>query len=109
MAENLKGHDGSVNGVEIQHGVAIVTQRMPAARVLVGSPGLPCDQVGQEADIQPIVDRLIEVIGNREEALRWLGTPVRALDYATPISLLHDSVGQQQVLAVLSQLEHGVL
>ena len=56
-----------------------------------------------------IIDRAIQVIGDRKKALRWLGTPVRALNYATPISRLHDSVGQSAVLKVLTQLEHGIL
>jgi uncharacterized protein (DUF2384 family) len=41
--------------------------------------------------------------------MRWLGTPVRALNYATPISRLHDPESREQVLSVLTQLEHGVL
>jgi uncharacterized protein (DUF2384 family) len=41
--------------------------------------------------------------------MRWLRTPVRALDYATPISLLHDALGRDAVLTVLGRLEHGVL
>jgi uncharacterized protein (DUF2384 family) len=49
------------------------------------------------------------VIGDRDEALRWLGTPVRALDYATPISLLGQPDGEARVMNVLTQLEHGVL
>jgi putative toxin-antitoxin system antitoxin component (TIGR02293 family) len=61
------------------------------------------------SDREEVVNRAIEVIGDEEQAMRWLGTPVRALDYATPISRLHDSEGQAQVLRVLSQLEHGVL
>lgn len=112
MAEDLKGFDGSVNGVKILHGVAIATQRMPVATGRAGIPPLSRSQESQtrlEADVEPIVERAIEVIGNREEALRWLGTPVRALDYATPISGLHSPAGRQQVLAVLTQLEHGVL
>ena len=56
-----------------------------------------------------VVDRATEVIGDRNEALRWVGTPVRALGYATPISLLGTREGSQQVLAVLDRLEHGVL
>jgi uncharacterized protein (DUF2384 family) len=28
-------------------------------------------------DVEPIIQRAIEVIGGREEAMRWLGTPVR--------------------------------
>lgn len=53
--------------------------------------------------------RAKEVIGDEQEALRWLGTPVRALNYATPISLLGSEEGQQAVLKVLDRLEHGVV
>jgi len=53
--------------------------------------------------------RAAEVIGSEAEAMRWMGTPVRALDYATPISLLHDPKGLQSVLSVLGRLEHAVL
>ncbi len=53
--------------------------------------------------------RAIEVIGDKREAMRWLGTPVRALDYATPISLLCEAEGRAEVLRVLGRMEHGVL
>jgi DNA-binding CsgD family transcriptional regulator len=55
-----------------------------------------------------LVDRAIEVIGDRDEAMRWLGTPIRALDYATPISLLGTNEGASRVEDVLGQMEHGV-
>jgi len=58
---------------------------------------------------EAVIDRAIQVIGDEERAMRWMGTPVPALDYATPISRLHDSQGQADVLRVLTQLEHGVL
>ena len=67
---------------------------------------------GQRAgsrDREAVIARAMEVIGDEKEALRWLGTPVRALDYATPISRLSDPEGQAAVLNVLTQLEHGVL
>ncbi len=35
-----------------------------------------------------VLDRAVEVIAARGEAMRWMGTPVRAIDYATPVSLL---------------------
>ncbi len=61
----------------------------------------------------PEVDRVVgmatKIIGNREEALRWMGTPIRALGFATPVSLLATPEGEARVLAVLSQLEHGVM
>ena len=56
-----------------------------------------------------IIHRTVEVIGDRADAMRWLGTPVRDLDYATPISLLHSVKGRESVLAVLGRLEHGIL
>ena len=61
------------------------------------------------AALQQVVTRATEVIGNADEALRWLGTPVRDLDYATPISLLGAPDGKNRVLVVLDRLEHGVL
>jgi putative toxin-antitoxin system antitoxin component (TIGR02293 family) len=60
-----------------------------------------------EARLDRLTDRAIDVIGDREEALRWLGTPVRGLGYATPISLLETPEGTQRVEAILVQLEHG--
>jgi uncharacterized protein (DUF2384 family) len=39
----------------------------------------------------------------------WLRTPVRALNYATPISRLDDPEGQTTVLVLLTQLELGIL
>ena len=55
-----------------------------------------------------VINRAIEVIGDRQEALRWLGTPVRALGFRTPIATAATRDGQKNVLAVLDQLEHGV-
>ena len=62
---------------------------------------------GIESRVDDITARAIEVIGDRDEALRWLGTPVRALGYATPISLLKDEAGAKEVLDVLAALEQG--
>lgn len=56
-----------------------------------------------------VMARATEVIGDKQEAMRWMGTPVRALSYATPISILADPGGKAAVLTVLTQLEHGVL
>lgn len=56
-----------------------------------------------------ILAEAIAVIGDEAEAMRWMGTPVRALDYATPVSLIHTTKGRKAVSVVLSRLEHGVL
>jgi hypothetical protein len=58
--------------------------------------------------IATIIERAAEVIGDRQEAMRWLGTPVRALDYATPISILATAEGAERVTDVLGQMERGV-
>ena len=55
------------------------------------------------------LNKASEVIGDGSEAMRWMGTPVRALGYATPVSLLGTEDGVNSVLAVLSRLGHGVL
>ena len=39
-----------------------------------------------------IIERAVSVIGDRGKALRWMGTPIPALNYATPISLLHSYI-----------------
>ena len=49
------------------------------------------------------------VFGDKEEALRRLGTPVRALHYATPISQVSTPDGQREVRDLLGRWEHGVL
>lgn len=54
------------------------------------------------------IERATEVIGDRQEAMRWLGTPVRALNFASPISLLGTSAGARRVIDVLGQMERGV-
>lgn len=89
--------------------LAIVTKRnaersavkMPV-RNRTGRPG------SASRAVESVIDRVAEVIGDRDEAMRWLGTPVRALDYATPISLLGTKKGAARVEDVLGRMEHGV-
>lgn len=66
-------------------------------------------EVAVIADESAVLDRVVEVIGDKGEAMRWMGIPVRDLDYATPVSLLHTRKGRKAVLATLDRLEHGVL
>jgi uncharacterized protein (DUF2384 family) len=47
-------------------------------------------------------------MGDRDEAMRWQGTPIRVLDYATPVSLLGTREGATRVESVLGQMEHSV-
>ena len=63
---------------------------------------------GFEDCVLRVTKRAIEVIGNKEKAMRWLGTPVRGLDFATPISLLTTKEGVERVTDILGQMEHGI-
>lgn len=101
MAEQINGYNGAVNGLDIVGGFAVA--KRPDSR-----SNLPSSSAIEKA-VEPVIARAIVVIGNREEAMRWLGTPVWALEQATPISMLHNIEGRKEVLAVLDQLEHGVL
>ena len=56
-----------------------------------------------------VLDFAARVIGDKNQAMRWMGTPVRALGYATPISLVGTRSGRDAIFTVLSRLEHGVL
>ena len=60
------------------------------------------------ASFDIVLKRATQVIGSQDQALRWMGTPIRALRYATPISLLDDEQGRLSVLSALGRLEHGL-
>jgi putative toxin-antitoxin system antitoxin component (TIGR02293 family) len=59
-------------------------------------------------ELTKAVVRATEVFGDEDAAFRWLGTPVAALDFATPISCLGTHQGAMRVNDVLAQIEHGV-
>ena len=65
--------------------------------------------LGEIKDESSVLTQAVRVIGDRAEAMRWMGTPVRELNYATPVSLLGTSEGRKAVTTVLGRLEHGVL
>jgi uncharacterized protein (DUF2384 family) len=58
--------------------------------------------------IDALIEHAIDVIGDREEALRWMGTPVQDLGYATPIACMGRSGGRDLVFMTLERLRYGV-
>ena len=58
--------------------------------------------------IVAVTARAIEVLGSPEKALRWLRTPLPALNDRTPLALLETSEGIEQVGLVLGRIEQGV-
>lgn len=71
-------------------------------------PTISSRRTDDHAVAQSAEQRAQEVFGDKDKALRWMGTPVRALNYATPISLLGSKEGAKAVLDVLTRVEHGV-
>ncbi len=55
-----------------------------------------------------IIARAIEVMGDKDKALRWFNTPVPALGYKIPASLLGTLEGIAQIEETLGALEHGI-
>ena len=51
--------------------------------------------------IEALIDLVTQVVGDRETALRWMGSPVQALGYATPVSLLNTEDGFVRVARAL--------
>jgi putative toxin-antitoxin system antitoxin component (TIGR02293 family) len=59
--------------------------------------------------IASLYARAIDVLGDRESALEWIGEPQFALGGATPQALLSSERGRQEVRTLLLRLEHGLL
>ena len=71
-------------------------------------PSKPPQKINGLIAVDLVIYQDTKVLGSKEEAMRWLGTPVRGLDFATPISLLATKKGQTQVNDILGQMEHGI-
>jgi len=95
-----------------QYAVELIT-RLPGLHSQSSVPHIVPSEIAEKSSTEmaqaEILRRAIEVIGSEDEAMRWMGTPVQALDYATPISMLYDKRGFEAVRTVLGRLEHGVL
>jgi uncharacterized protein (DUF2384 family) len=53
------------------------------------------------------VIKAAEQIFGKTKGMRWLGTPVEALNYQTPISLADTALGRKQIYDALCNLLHG--
>ncbi len=58
--------------------------------------------------IVSVTARAMEVLGSRENALRWLRTPMPALRGETPLSVLDSASGIHEVENILGRIEQGV-
>ena len=115
LAETRAGLDDPIVRKDFDRVIKMTLEKLRQlkSRLSVGADNLgyvsPLPSKGPlNEPIATIIERAAEVIGDRQEAVRWLGTPVRALDYATPISILATAEGAERVTDVLGQMERGV-
>lgn len=52
--------------------------------------------------------RATEVFGSGDKAMRWLETPVPALGFRTPLSLMSSQEGFAEMEDTLGAIEHGI-
>jgi putative toxin-antitoxin system antitoxin component (TIGR02293 family) len=69
---------------------------------------LSADESDRVVRVARVMAHAIQVLGSREKAAQWLRGPNRALDAATPISLLDTDIGAQQVSEILGRIEYGI-
>ena len=55
-----------------------------------------------------LVTQATDVLGDHRKAIHWLESPNRALEGATPLSLLDTDIGTQAAEAVLTRIDFGV-
>ena len=60
-----------------------------------------------DTGLADVVARAVEVLG-KPRALAWLRTPLAGLDGKTPLAVMADADGRQQVEEILGRIEHGV-
>jgi putative toxin-antitoxin system antitoxin component (TIGR02293 family) len=58
-------------------------------------------------DLNSIINRATEVLGNGDHAIIWLSTPIKRLNHESPLSLLATKNGAECVHNILSRIEHG--
>lgn len=58
--------------------------------------------------VQKVLEQALAVFDSRAVAIEWLGSPIRALNGRSPLSLLDTDAGIESVRTVLGRIEHGV-
>jgi putative toxin-antitoxin system antitoxin component (TIGR02293 family) len=55
-----------------------------------------------------VYDQAVQVFGEKEKAVYWLGEPKRRFDGRTPIQMMVTGLGTRMVEEMLGQIEHGM-
>jgi putative toxin-antitoxin system antitoxin component (TIGR02293 family) len=77
-------------------------------RALAGNKPLDGNASDRTLRLAAVTELASEVLGNQDEAERWLAAPALALDRRRPIDLLQSSEGSDLVKALLIRIDHGV-
>lgn len=66
------------------------------------------DETERVYRVGSLLVRATEVLQDKDEALRWLKTPKKALGGEVPLDLADTEVGADEVKDLLGRIEHGV-
>ena len=58
--------------------------------------------------IYSMLNMAVDVLKNRQEAIRWLMTKKRALNYEVPLEFCDTFIGYEEALNLLGRIEYGV-
>ena len=59
-------------------------------------------------ELATFAQRGVEVLGSHQSFKDWLQSPIRSLDFKTPLDYLDTTFGIKMLLKILGRLEHGV-
>jgi len=86
--------------------IAGVAERTLIRKIQEGR--LTADQSERMARVARLLSRTIEVLGNKERALRWLKAPRAYFGARPPLDYADTELGCQEVVNLLGRIEHGV-
>ena len=97
--------DLPMSGLAAALGLSPRTLRYRIARA---NSRLNADETERSFRVYRVLRRATDVLGNADAAKSWMTTPQKALGEKSPLALLVRDVGTEEVLNVLSAIEHGV-
>ncbi len=86
--------------------MAGVAERTLLRRIQAGR--LNADQSERMVRVSRLVSRAIEVLGEKDSAVRWLKAPRSQLQGKAPLDWADTELGCREVVNLLGRMEHGV-
>lgn len=84
-----------------------INERNVARRKSAGRTLTP-DESERVARFVRVLDATVDYFGNKDDAWRWLQTPVRGLGNVAPVDLISTETGALEVTDLIGRLEHGI-